>query len=439
MNKNILKVALVLSLSALSSDCYAANTSEIENLEKQFIAVENELLTPELRLDDLQKERSNYDSFTGWFQFSKKKAVEAEIEKQEGEVKKLSEQLGKLNKDIQSKVFEVAQSFEAKGDYDKAIEFYKKVAKTTDTVRERIAVCYKCKKDYSSAIKWFLDMKRSDAVMLEVVDCYHLAKNNKESIYWLFQILSSYEGNASEKKALKLTEEYKYADLLNDYPDFYEKLSDVYITKALKEYGSSTATASASYKKAVSLLSEGSNRSEGEISMIIVNKYQSKYSECLEILSRQKDAALRNYEDKVRCAENDIYDAKRALDRAHRDSEHHYQQKVRSAQENLRRAEENLSNVMAKPESTESAKSSAQSRVNSARMELGRVMHDRERIIRDYLHSYERRLRDAIEEKDRIVRNRESFLEDYVAPYKKNVSEAKRLLSMIKSMHSANY
>lgn len=439
MKKNILKTALVLSLTAITVNGFAANTSEIENLEKQFIAIENELLTPELRLDDLQKERSTYDTFIGWFKFSKKKAVDAEITMQEGEVKKLADQLNKLNKDIQSKVFEVAQSFEAKGDYDKAIEFYKKVVNPNDKVKERIAACYKCKKDYTSAVKWLLSMNRTDAVMLEVADCYHLARNNKETIYWLFEILKNYEGNSSEKVALKQIEDYKYADLLNDFPEFYINLSNIYIKKAFKEYGTSNSAAIASYKKAVKLLVEDSGRNEAEMSMIIVSNYQSKYSEALEILSRQKDAALRNYEDKLRCAESEIYDAKRALDRAHRDSERHYQNKVRSAQDDLRRAEENLRNVMSKPDILESSKNDAKSRVDRARTELDRIIHSREKIIRDYLRHYEYRLREAVDERDKIVRNREKFLEDYVAPYKKQVNETKRLLSMIKAMHSANY
>lgn len=439
MNKNIIKTALVLSLAAISANGYAANTSDIESLEKQFISLENQLLTPELRLDDLQKERSEYDGISGWFKFSKKKALDADIEKNEKEAKELADNMSKLSKDIQSMVFDVAKTYESKGDYDKAIEFYLKVKNCNDSVKQRLAACYKAKKDYSQAIKWLLDMNRTDANLLEVVDCYHLANNNKEVIYWLFKILEKYEGNSSEAKALKLIEEYKYAGLKDDYPEFYTNLSNIYIKKAFAEYSDNSTKANASYKKAVALIAGDTGKSEAEVSLNIVNEYQSKYTEKLEILNRQREAAVRNYEDKLHDAEDEIHDARRALERARHDAIHHYEMQVKSSKGNVAQAEEMLRRVEAKPDASQSEKDMARRRLEEARRHAERVLHDKDRIIRDYMHHYERNLRDAIEAKEKLERNRENILEDYIAPYKKDANEANKLKTMIKSMHSANY
>ena len=88
-----------------------------------------------------------------------------------------------------------------------------------------------------------LDMSRTDATLLEVVDCYHLDKCPKQAISWLFEILEPFQNNAAEKTALKLIEEYKYSDLLYDYPNYYTRLSDIYIKKAFLNYKSNTSTA----------------------------------------------------------------------------------------------------------------------------------------------------------------------------------------------------
>ena len=114
MNKNIIRTALAISLFAINAG-NAATTSDVNALEKEFIAVENQLITPELRLDDLQKERSQYDGFSGWFKGSTKKALDAEIEKNEAEAKKLGDTLTNLNKEIQAKVYDVALSYEKNG------------------------------------------------------------------------------------------------------------------------------------------------------------------------------------------------------------------------------------------------------------------------------------------------------------------------------------
>ena len=270
--RNIIKTALVLML-AVSTYSFAANESDIESLEKQLIFVENQLFTPELRLDDLQKERSEYDGISGWFKGSKKKALDAEIEKQEAEASKLTSEMNKLSTEIQSMVFEVAKTFESKGNYDKAIEYYLKVTNRNDTVRARIAACYKAKKDYQVAIKWLLEMSRTDSNLLEVVDCYHLDKCHKQTIHWLFEILEPFQNNAAEKTALKLIEEYKYSDLLNDYPNYYVRLSDIYIKKAFANYKNNSNTANSDYKKAVELRCKENNETASTVSMKIVSAY----------------------------------------------------------------------------------------------------------------------------------------------------------------------
>ncbi len=434
MNKNIIRTALAISLFAMNAG-NAATTSDVNALEKEFIAVENQLITPELRLDDLQKERSQYDGFSGWFKGSTKKALDAEIEKNEAEAKTLGDTLTKLNKEIQAKVYDVALSYEKNGNYDKAIEFYMKVTNQNDNVKERIAACYKGKKDYMSAIKWLMSMKRADSVLLEISDCYFLAGRNKETINWLFEVLEPYDGNSAEAEALKQIEARKYSGLKSDYPEFYQRLSNVYLKKALKESSNSTSKANASYRKAVDLLVEDTGKSATEVSLMIVSDYQTNYTTALEILRRQTDAAERNYKDKLHDAEDEIHDAKHRLERARGEAERHYERQLKTAHDNIRKAEEHLRTVQSNPNATPAEKNAANSKVADARRNLDKLTHDRMKVIMDYMRPYERRLKEAIEEKEKIERNKDNIINDYIAPYKKDVAETKRLLALIKDFH----
>lgn len=438
MNKNIIKTALILSL-AVTINTFAASEADIEKLERDLINIENQLMTPELRLDDLQKERSAYDGLSGLFQISKKKALDTEISNQETEVNKLASQMRNLTSEIQAMVFEVAKSFEKKGNYDKAIEYYLKVTPIKDNVRERIAACYKAKKDYQQAIKWLLEMSRTDVNLLEVVDCYHLDNCSKQAIYWLFEILEPFANNAAEKAALKLIEEYKYKDLLTDYPDFYVRLSNVYIEKAFKNYGSDSTVANADYKKAVQLRSKEDNSSLSTISLKIVGFYKDKYSEAMEVLNRQRDAAERNYRDKLHDAEEKLQDAEYRLRMARSDSERHYQNELRRAEDKLRRVESELRAVESNPNATDGQKNTARNNVNSAKRDLDKMRNEKGRIIHDYLSPYEFKVRNARDEKDKLVRDRERIIEDYIAPYKKKVAEAKKVASMVTDLHKANF
>lgn len=437
-NKKLyIKISLAFLLT--HSITFAASVSDIENIEKNLIKTETELLTPELRLDELFAERSKYDGIGGWFQNSKKKALDAEIEKEQEKVKTLTNELKDLNNQVQEMVYQVAQSYESKKDYEKAIEYYLKVANRTDTVRQRIAVCFKAKKNYMQAVKWYLEMKRSDTVLIEVVDCCKLDGKDKEAIYWLFEILEPLNDNSAETTAFKLIEEYKYQNLKVDYPNFFERLSKIYISKAFNNYGNNPTQANADYKKAVALLCEETSAHESSISLKIVNSYQDNYTEALEILAKQKEAAERNFQDKINEANRDIREAEHRLRRAQDDAERHYRNTLTNAENSLNHANKRYSEIMAKPEATQQEKDYAKRQVDSAQRELTRVRNSRHEIVRDYLRPYERELESAKREKYNLERDKIQIIENYISPYKNKAENAKKLLQMVKTLHNNNF
>jgi tetratricopeptide (TPR) repeat protein len=340
---------------------------------------------------------------------------------------------------VQKMVFAVAQTFEKNGQYEKAIGYYLKVENRNDSVRQRIAACYKAKSDYTQAIKWLLEMQRTDDVLLEVVDCYKLDSSMKEAVYWLFEILKPWSGNSAELTALDLIEKYDYPQRKRDYPDFYQRLSDVYINKAITSYNSNFVQATRDYRKAVELLGNDMNESPSLVSFAILDRHQNNYRAALEILDRQKEAAERNFEDKVRRARRDIDDAEERLRRARHEADRDYQMRLDSAERTVRQAEDRLTKLKSSTTATPEEIARAEQNLSSYKRDLEHVRRNRESIIRDYMSPYHRQVEEARDAYDRLLASRTRFIEDYIAPYKRNVAEAKKAYDLIKSLHDANF
>lgn len=439
-NKNILLTGIfTVSLAFAPVVTQAAEEKDIAELEKQLIQIETQLLEPELRLDKLQQDRSKYDGASGWFQGGKKKALDSEIEKTTGLVDQQYNQMRTVADQVQKMVFNVAQTFEKNGLFEKAIEYYMKVENRTDTVRQRIAACHKAGGDYQQAIKWLLEMSRSDEVMLEVVDCYKLDNGMKEAIYWLFEVLKPFSGNTAELTALDLIEKYDYPERRRDYPDFFRRLSDVYISKATLVYESNFLQSSKDYRKAVELLATDMNESASMVSFAILDRHQNDYRAALEILDRQKEAAERNFEDKVRRARAEIDQAEDNLRRARYDAERDYENRLSNAEHTVKRATDRLSELKASTTATPEEISRAQQNLDSANRDLTYIRNNRATIVRDYVQPYHRAVEEARDAYDRLLARRTEIIEEYIAPYKRNVNDAKKSLDRIKALHDANF
>lgn len=439
-NKNLILTGIFsVGMAFVPYTVQAADEQEIAELEKQLIKIETQLLEPELKLDKLQLERAKYDGASGWFQGGKKKALESEIEKTTGEVSQKFGEMRTVAQQVQKMVFDVAYTFEKHGQYDKAIEYYLKIETRTDDVRKRVAGCFKAKGDFQQAIKWLLEIRRTDDVLLEVVDCYKLDGRMKESVYWLFEILNPYSGNSAELTALDLVEKYDYPERKRDYPDFFRKLSDVYLNKAILAYDSNFMQAAQDYRKAVELLAGDMNSKAEMVSFTILDRHQNEYRAALEILDRQKEAAERNFEDKVRRARTDIDDAEDRLRRARYDAERDYETRLGNAQHNAKRAADRLNELKAVATTPAEEIARAQQNLDSAQRDLNYITTNRVSIIRDYVQPYNRAVEEARDAYDRLLSRRTQIIEEYIAPYKRNVADAKRSMDRTKALHDANF
>ena len=440
LTKNIIFAGFFSAgLAMICLPAFSANENDIEALEKELIQKELKLLEPELRIDQLQKERSKYDGFSGWFQGKKKKALDKQIEKKSREVDNAYREMKSVSDQVQKMVYSVAYSYEKHGNYKKAIDYYLKVENRTDKIRFRVASCHKSLKDYQQAIKWLFEMRRTDPTLLEVVDCYKLDGRMKDSIYWLFEILEPYSANSAELTALKLIEEYDYPQKQADFPDFARRLSDVYLVKATQAYQSNFVQATEDYKKAVNLLADDMGASPAKVSFSILDRSQNDYNAAIQILQRQREAAERNFEDKLRRARDEIDEAEYDLRRARRDAERDYNYRLDNARSSLKRARNKLQELKSSTTATTEEINRAKRRVDNAERDYRYVQDNKRRIIREYLRPYERDVRDAEEAYDDLLDRRSEIIANYIAPYKRKVKQAQAAYERIRALHQANF
>ena len=441
LNKTLFAGLLSISLMGVPFSVSGAQVNDIEKLERQLIEIETKLLESGLKVDILQEDRSKYDGISGLFKGKKKKAIEAKIREENKTIKELGNTSKKIAAQVQKKVYDVAYTFEQNGQYKKALEFYFKVEKQTDKVKERIAICYKGMKDYPQAIKWFLSLPKTDSNLLRVVDCYKLDKKIKEAVYWLFEIIENLDENAAEEKALKLIEQYDYPARKKDYPQFFQRLADVYTEKSTRAYSKDFNKSSKYYRKAVDLLAQDSDLSSEEISSNILKRHYNKHQTALEILDRQKVAAERNYQDKLRRARADLDEALRRLDRAKVDAENDYNYQLSDAQDKVQRARRNLSNLTSSgivekaQRNLEKAIGEAErayiQKLSNADAAIVKANNKIEELKKDaattpeQLQRAKQRLLEAQQDQQELKQNHDSIIKKHLAPYRDAIRNAK--------------
>lgn len=431
-------VAVMAALSLfVPSFVQAADENDIITVEKELIQKEQQILEPELKLDKLIIERARLDGMGGWFQGSKKKELERQMGECETSINQMEGEMNSLRRKIQQVVFAVASTYEQKGDYKKAIEFYLKVQPQTNEVISRIAGCYKSLKDYEQAIAWLLRLPASDGTALEIVDCYKLGGRMKEAIYWLFRVLEPIDGNPAELAALDLIEKYDYSGRLADYPDFFQRLSNAWLAKAILNHPKDFTTARNDYTKAISLISQ--NADAKTVSFGVMTRYQNDYRTTMEILDQQRDAAERNYQDRLNNAKRDYDYASDRYRRAQYDAENEYNRRLDDARRQMEHADHEYR--QAQQQASPSAELIEKARQNAEyyRNQYHYVSSRRMEIVDEYLRPYRRDMDEAMNRYQELVNRHSQIIEEYIAPYKRNVESAKRAFEIIRTLHEAVY
>jgi chromosome segregation ATPase len=420
------------------SPVFAADENDIAVLENELIKRETALLEPELKLDRLLVDRAKLDGMGGLFQGSKKKALEKQMEECQGQIDAMYREMAALQKRIQDMVFAVAQTYEQKGDFRKAIEYYLKIKNQTDAVKFRLASCHKSLKEYEQAIQWLLKMARTDQNLLEVVDCYRLDGRPRDAIYWLFQILEPFEGNGAEKVALDLIERVEYSGKKTDYPDFAQRLSNVYLRKAVLNYKSDFGQARVDYEKAVQVLA-GPTGEPRLVSFGIVSRFHNEYKAAIDMLEQQRVAAERNYEQRLRDAKQRYDETERRYRYSQSEAENEYLRRLDQARRDMERAEFDYNQLQKQASPSAELIDQAQRRVKQTRDNYQYIVQSRQQIIEEHVRPYRREMERAMDEYRDLVSRRTQIIEGYIAPYRQRVADAQYFFEMIRALHEAGY
>ncbi len=433
--KRIMAFAVTATLSVAPG--FSSEVDGIVELEQKLIAQEKRLLEAELKQDKAIVENWKFRGILGWlnglFASTEKKALEALLMETEQSIKREFAGMKASEGSLQQEVFNVGLSFENKGEFAKAIEFYKKVVQKDDKVLLRIATCYQKLKDFSEAIVWYLKMQKTDANFLYVVECYWEATQNKDAITWLFRILEPYNKNAAELKALELMDRYEYASRDSDFPGFSTRLSDVYLNKALAYFTESSEVAALDYRRAVNLRASGQDAQS--ISMQIVQWYLNKVDEARNTLEEKRGEAFEHFEYLLRQAEQKISREKDRLRDAEMQAMRDYEYALDRSRRELSEARLHLDDVQKNQATTPEQLTYAQKRLRNAEYRLQDLMNNRIRFIEEEISPYMEKLERAQREYNQLIQNRAQIIEDYIAPYKRALKASEDDEKVIRRLH----
>jgi len=424
---------LIRSLPIFTLLCMV-QASPIAELEGKLLRTEREMLESELKKDQAIVELWEYRGIGGWFHGKEKKALKKVIREQTHQTDSAFDEIQKLEREIQSAVFEAGYSLEQKGEFEKALEFYFQVERKTDEVKLRIASCYKGLGEFETAITWVLKMTHSDQNFLHVVELYHLAGNLKEAVGWLFRILRPLDGNPSEDKALELIELYDYEGREHDFPMFHAELSDVYVSRALNHYSSDFEQAKIAYQKAAALRSQEGG-SEKSASRNIVRIFRDQMREAREILENKRKDAQEHYQYKVRRADEEVQRRERRLNEEYDRARRSFQHALYQGQEEVKRARRRWERVQRDPNSTAQQMDQAKIRYDDSKRRYRRLQNSRDEYIEEQIRPYRAKLRRAREDHRRVVNSRSEIIEGYIEQYRRNLSNAERRFEQIEELH----
>jgi tetratricopeptide (TPR) repeat protein len=331
------------------------------------------------------------------------------------------------------KFFNVGQSFEKKGDYQRAIEFYMKVTNKTDNVKLRIGTCYQLMKEFKKAVKWYLKMAHTDRNYLYVVDAYWEAGEKKETTEWLFRILQGFNGSDAEERALVLMDKYDYPERMKDFPNYDGRMSRIYVRRALANFSGNYDMAVASYKKAVSLTAKDGDMIRA--SMRILTVYEEEKENAQRKLDDKREEANDHYQYKLRQAEDRLRRAEHAYDRAIHEAENDYRWAIQAARNEQNEARRNLERMRNNSAATDLDLQNAKDRVRRAEQKFAYLYHNKAEFIDNEVYYERNKVREARRDYDHIMNSRHQIIEEYIRPYKRELAATTERYKKIRNLH----
>ena len=447
-NRIFAATLIIFGLVLVNVTVAAASESELTGLLQELKAKERELYSPEFAYDGCLQQYWKFDGAGGWLGqtiFNRRafKKLKKDMAKKEATVNRIKSELTILKKKIQNKVYEIAYSYEINGEYQKAIQWYLKLDRINDDVKFRIATCYKLGQEYADALKWFFDISgRGDEVKYEIAETYELWGKVKDAVVWYFKVCDTFSESESDRKALAKLESMDYSDLLNDFPDFYRKLSDIFIDRVFFHHESNPSTCLESYRRAAEVyaLHLGIESDRGA-SKKIVARYRQLYQKAKEVLREQEERAVDHYEEK-------LWKARRKYDRAKdeyevelKEAKYEYSRKLNELFHQWRRYDNQYEQYKSEEGRTAEEIASAKRWRDHYEREYRRMQSPiaMERYIDDYVEDEKEAMDRAKDNWEKIAYRREEIIQDYLKPYKRDLEKARDTYDIIRDLHEEAY
>lgn len=438
---------LICVLGVFTAAAFAATESELTDLLRELKDKERALYTPEFTYDGLLKQHWEFDGFGGWFRKSifgrsAYKRLTNDLNQKEAACDRILGELNDLRRRVQDKVYDIAYSCEESGAYQKAIEWYLKLESVDDKIKFRIATCYKKDSRYADAIQWFFDIDyKDDHVKFGLAESYELWGKFKDAATWYFNVCEAFRDEDIERSALGKLESLDYPDKIRDFPDFYRRVSDIYIARVFLHQGSDSHTSREAYRQAaVNFARYLETDSEKEASRSIVTRYRRLYRTARQVLEEQQEEAEEYYNEKLREAGRQYEWAKDEYEDELEDAKNSYSRKLSELFCQYRDYDDRYERYKNEGRSQEEIDSAERWRDYYRRehAELG-THWACERYIEDYVEDEKERMEEAEEEYEEIGYRREEIIREYLEPYRRNLKKARETFDIIRDLHDEIY
>ena len=446
--RSILTSILIISMLVLfTGPATAATQGELTDLLKQLEIKEKELYSPEFAYDGLLQQLWRFDGFGGWFRknlFARSayKRLNDDLDQKKGTVDRITRELSDLRRKIQGKIYDIAFSFEESGQYGEAIKWYLKLESITDKIKFRIATCYKEDGQYAQAIQWFFDVDdKDDHVKYGIAESYELWGKHKDSTAWFFKVCNSFRDSDIERKALGKLETVDYPEKMQDYPDFYRRVSDIYIAKVFLFHSSDHQVSREAYQQAsLNYARHLDTDSEKEASRSIVGRYRQFYRKAQIVLEEQEERAEQHYEEKLWKARRRYERAKDEYEVELKEAKNEYSRELNELFYKYRDFDDKYERYKSEGRSQEEIDSAKRWRDYYQREHANlNSYHACEKFIEDYVEEEKERMERAEDKYREITYRREEIIRDYLEPYTKKLEEARKTFDVIRDLHDEIY
>lgn len=325
--------------------------------EKDSQAAEEQILQYAFEIDDLIAARSKL----GLLDLKEKSRIDKRMEELKGSlIPAAKNQVNGNTAAIRNSLLELADRATQKGEFKRTIALMDAYGLRDDKSIWRYGNAYQGLKEYDKAIAQYKGLTGS-ATMSEkawngIAECQHQQGKDADSLASLLKVLEGFHNTREELDALAKIDQWKLMRLASSDPSLPDKVSDIYISKAMLNNGNAHPQAVKDYGKAVDVRANGGSKAEASRNILAAaSNVQAANSQALD---RSRQAADQRFMLERERARGSVEAWQASYDRAVSNARSDYQSDLSAKRKALDEARRDLDYQLRNPPAGSSSGSS---------------------------------------------------------------------------------